>query len=223
MPRSVNLTALLSRLSRIWRSRLTSPISIAGIAGSIRASSRSPFSAASDRINATAPSTHSRRLKRRRLELHPAGLDLGEVEDVVDDREQRFAADVRMIVAYSRCSASSSRIEQQAAHADDGVHRRADLVAHGGQERALGGVGRVGRVARLLRARIQPRVVQGDHGELCKPLQPLYLGLRERARIGHIAGDSQRADGRVARGERHAHHRTDATAREVGTRSAQLS
>ena len=43
------------------------------------------------------------------------------------------------------------RVEQQAAHADHRVHRRADLVAHGGQERALGLVGGFGRGARLLR------------------------------------------------------------------------
>ena len=43
------------------------------------------------------------------------------------------------------------RVEQQAGHADDGVHRRADLVAHVRQERALGLVGRLGRGARFLR------------------------------------------------------------------------
>ena len=35
-------------------------------------------------------------------------------------------------------------VEQQAGHADDAVHRRADLVAHGGQEFRLGMVGGFG-------------------------------------------------------------------------------
>ena len=48
---------------------------------------------------------------------------------------------VRTISAYSRCSVVRPRVQQQAGHADDAVHRRADLVAHVGQELALGHVG----------------------------------------------------------------------------------
>ena len=44
----------------------------------------------------------------------------------------------RMISANSRCSAVERRVQQQTAHADDGVHRRADFVAHRGEEGALG-------------------------------------------------------------------------------------
>ena len=58
------------------------------------------------------------------------------------------SAEVWIVSAKSRCSASSSRPDQQAAHADDRVHRGADLVAHRGQERAL-------RLVR--RVRIAPR------------------------------------------------------------------
>ena len=43
----------------------------------------------------------------------------------------------------------SSRVEQQLGHADHAVHRRADLVAHLGQELALGPARRLRRVARL--------------------------------------------------------------------------
>ncbi len=41
-------------------------------------------------------------------------------------------------------------VEQQFRHADDAVHRRADFVAHIGEELAFGAVGRLGRVAGLL-------------------------------------------------------------------------
>ena len=77
------------------------------------------------------------------LDVHAPGLDLREVEDVVDDRQQRIAAvadgagEVALLVVQ-RC------VQQQPAHADDGVHRRADLVAHCRQEGALGFVGRFG-------------------------------------------------------------------------------
>ncbi len=74
---------------------------------------------------------------RLRVELDLAGLDLGEVEDVVDDREQGVARGldrlgVLLLLGVER------RVEQQAAHADDRVHRRPDLVAHGREERGLG-------------------------------------------------------------------------------------
>ena len=90
--------------------------------------------------------------------------------------------------------------QQQPAHADHRVHRRADLVAHRCQERALGRVGRVGRVARLLSARVQPRVVERDHGQLGEPLEPLDLGLPRTSRSSDgVACDSERAERRVAR------------------------
>ena len=43
----------------------------------------------------------------------------------------------RMVSTYSRCSAVSGVSSSSAGHADDAVHRRADLVAHARQERAL--------------------------------------------------------------------------------------
>ena len=89
-------------------------------------------------------------VERLRLDVHAAGLDLREVEDVVDDREQRVAGvadggDVVVLLGVEL------RVEQQAAHADHRVHRRADLVAHRREERALRLVGGLGRGARLLR------------------------------------------------------------------------
>ena len=44
-----------------------------------------------------------------RLELELAGLDLREVEDVVDDRQQRLGRALRRSRAYSRCSAVERR------------------------------------------------------------------------------------------------------------------
>ena len=45
------------------------------------------------------------------------------------------------------------RVEQQVGHADDRVHRRADLMAHRGEEGALGLGRRVGRLASSLELR----------------------------------------------------------------------
>ena len=75
------------------------------------------------------------------LEVHAtrrqlAGLDLREVEDVVDDAEQVLAGalDLRDVVALLGVERG---LERQVRHADDRVHRRADLMAHVGQEVGL--------------------------------------------------------------------------------------
>ena len=47
----------------------------------------------------------------------------------------------RTSLAYSRCSGVELGVEQQVGHADDAVHGRADLMAHVGEELALGPVG----------------------------------------------------------------------------------
>ncbi len=98
----------------------------------------------------SADSTHSRRSNGcASMSMRP-GLDLREVEDVVDDGQERVArfADRRDIVVLLGIELG---VEQQPAHADHRVHRRADLVAHRREERALRLVGRLGRGARLLR------------------------------------------------------------------------
>ena len=77
---------------------------------------------------------------------HGAGFDLREIEDVVDDVEQRLARlahGVRVGALFGR----HLRVEQETRHADDAVHGRADFVAHGGQEHRLRAVGVFGFVA----------------------------------------------------------------------------
>jgi hypothetical protein len=83
------------------------------------------------------------------LQLHLAGLDLGEVEDVVDDREQGLAAAPHRIGVLALL-ARERGVEEQARHPDDAVHRRADLVAHRGEELRLRLRGRLRREQRLL-------------------------------------------------------------------------
>ena len=86
------------------------------------------------------------------------GLDLREVEDVVDDCQQRGAGagGCGSTCSARRIGPRSARVEQQVGVADHAVERRADLVAHGGQELALGGGCRQGAIARPA---IVPRAV----------------------------------------------------------------
>ncbi|MNL26187.1 hypothetical protein D3C87_1477020 [compost metagenome] len=87
------------------------------------------------------------------FQLELAGFDLREVQDVVDDVQQRIArpledADVIPLLV------GEDGIPQELGHADDGVHRRADLMAHGGQELALGKRGVQGLVLGLAQLRL---------------------------------------------------------------------
>ncbi len=75
-----------------------------------------------------------------------AGLDLREVQDVIDDAEQVLARalDLAEVILLAR---AQPRLVQQMGHADDRVHRGADLVAHVGQEAALGARSVLGQLA----------------------------------------------------------------------------
>ena len=70
------------------------------------------------------------------LEFELSSLDLGEVQKVVDDVEQVLARALHGlgVLALSACE---PRFQQQLRHAQNAVHRRADLVAHPGEERAF--------------------------------------------------------------------------------------
>src|SRR3546814_7618590 len=72
-------------------------------------------------------------------------LRLRDIENVVDDGEQVIAAlvDVLDVVAVVVVAdRPEDLLQDELREADDGVQRRAQLVAHGGQEVALGAVGR---------------------------------------------------------------------------------
>ena len=78
------------------------------------------------------------------LQLQLAGFNLGEIQNLVDDRQQRLATgahDLGVLALFG----GQFRVQQQSRHANYPVHRRANLVAHIGQELALGAVGRFRR------------------------------------------------------------------------------
>ena len=85
--------------------------------------------------------------ERNLFQLELPHLDLREVENVVEDAQQRVrrALHHRQILALFEREA---RVERELGHADDAVERRADLVAHVGQELALGLVGLFGHACR---------------------------------------------------------------------------
>ena len=67
------------------------------------------------------------------IEVQLAGLDLREVEDVVDHGEQRVGGDLDEPEVLGLLVVDLG-VEEKLRHADDAVHRGADLVAHVRQE-----------------------------------------------------------------------------------------
>ena len=74
-----------------------------------------------------------------RIEVEFARLHPGEVEDVVDDGQQRIGRgldDPQVLALFG----GEFRIQHEIGHPDDAVHRRPDLVAHVREKLALGSV-----------------------------------------------------------------------------------
>ena len=88
-----------------------------------------------------------------RADLDPAGLDLGEVEDVVDERQEVLGADedlLEVLVLPGREDVAGAP-HHEAAEPDDGVERGTELVGHAGEERRLVARGGLELVVQLLK------------------------------------------------------------------------
>ena len=82
---------------------------------------------------------HVRHVERLRVQIHLTGLDLGDVEHAIDQGQQMFAGgfDLREVADEAGQREVFGLLAHQFAVADDGVERRAQFVAHVGQELAL--------------------------------------------------------------------------------------
>ena len=79
---------------------------------------------------------HRVQFEGRRFHSHLAGLELGEIQDVIEYPQQRPRRRVNLgdILVLLRRKA---RLKRQVGHAENGIHRRADFMAHVGQEYRL--------------------------------------------------------------------------------------
>ena len=73
------------------------------------------------------------RIEHHLFQVDFAGFDLGEVENLVDDLEQVFGGAFDGLGEPGLVIVQPA-LQQQFRHAHDAVHRRADLVAHVGEE-----------------------------------------------------------------------------------------
>ena len=94
------------------------------------------------------------------VELQSPSVHPRQVENVVDDGEERLTRIVHGLDVAALLVAQR-RVEQQAGHADDAVHRLADLVAHRREKQGLGLVGPPRRVT--IRLQAQELFVQSLH------------------------------------------------------------
>ncbi len=86
-------------------------------------------------------------LDRLDAQRHPAGLNAGQIKDVLDHRQQVLAsaADMRHFFLHILVIAHGGFVLEQLRKAEDGVERCAQLVAHAGEEDGLGMAGQFGR------------------------------------------------------------------------------
>ncbi len=127
---------------------------------------------------------------------HLAGLDLGHVEDVVDDRQQVLArgVDVADVFGVALVAKGAEQLgHHHLGEAVDGVQRGAQFVAHVGQELALGLVGALG-------ADLLDLVLAGEFGQLVlAALQPVDGAFQRRFLLLH-RGDVGGGDHHAALG-----------------------
>ena len=137
--RSVNLIALPTRLISTWRSRTGSPTSDARhVGGDVAASARALSRARAARAARSTSSTTLAQVEARPASSSSLPASIFEKSRMsLMTCEQRLGRRARPSRGSSRCSAVELRVERQLGHADDAVHRRADLVAHVGEELRL--------------------------------------------------------------------------------------
>ena len=113
--------------------------------------------------------------ERRDLELDLPGLDLGEVEDVVDQRQQVVGRgqDVVEVLRLLLVDVAEQPLAQHLREADDRVQRRPQLVRHVGEELRLVPARRLELTALLVE-------LAERGGELPGPLLDLLLEARRR-------------------------------------------
>ena len=120
-----------------------------------------------------------------RPHLHAAGLDLGQVEHVVDQPEQMVGAgqDLLEIAVLALGQEILAAAHDQPGEADDRVHRRPQLVAHVGQELGL----RAARLLGLLLGRLQRLLGALEVGQVVVGQHPPAVGQRHAAVLEHAA------------------------------------
>ena len=130
--------------------------------------------------------------ERRRFDDQLAGLDFREIQNVVQQSEQRLAAAADRAHVFALLGGQPGAGED-AGHANDGVHRRADLMAHVGQELALEPVGALRLFLGRARLFLRPRELLDGRGEAPGSLAGFGFGASEA--LGALADEALQPPG----------------------------
>ena len=132
-PCSVNLTALLQKLIRTWPKRSGSPLRLVETAGSMSKINSSPLAEAFSEIRLpTFSSTLSRSKSMVSTDSLPASIfEKSRMSLMIPSRVLARLLNLPDVVLLPGIELG---LQRQMRHADDGVHGRADLMAHVGQE-----------------------------------------------------------------------------------------
>ena len=206
-PSGVNLTALVRRFSSTCLS-FSSSAQTMPMSPAMSRRSVIPCVAARSRTIASPSSMRLGERHRAELELHPARLDLGEVEDLVDELEQVVAraADVAQVLLLALVELAEHPLEQDVGEPDHRVQRRAQLVRHAGQELGLVPAGDLELVGLDLELTEEASVVDGDRGLAGERLEQIARLPRELA--GRGAPHDQRTDDLLLAHERNGEQRS---------------
>ncbi len=79
------------------------------------------------------------------LDRHFASLDLGKIEDVIDQLQEVLGVPTYRVNVFRALRGGLDGPQEQIGESDDGGQRGADLMAHVRQELALGAAGGFGR------------------------------------------------------------------------------
>ena len=104
--------ALPARLSSTWRSRAASPITLAGRRSSTNGGDLDAFRLRARRQQLDRLLDQRAQRERPRIEIELAGFDLGEIENLLDQRQQRFAGSLRRL-GIGRLLGRERGVEQQ--------------------------------------------------------------------------------------------------------------
>ena len=136
----------------------------------------------------------TRQIEVRWLQLHVPRLDLREVEDVVDQGQEMPARlqDILQIFRLLVVDVAEHLLGEHFREADDGVERRAELVAHAGEELGLVAAGRLELPALVRDLPEEAGVLDGQGGLGGERLQDVHDFRRELA--GRLPVEGQAAD-----------------------------
>src|ERR1700730_12428828 len=134
-----------------------------------------------------------RKSKGFEIKLHPPGLDLGQVKDIVDQGEQVTACAEHAIERLEVLLCGLRILAQHLSDANDGVERRAQLVAHVGEELRFVLAGLSELATLVLDFLKQPHVLDRNHRLVRESGSEFDLLCRERLhRLPHQNHHAQR-------------------------------